>query len=947
MNIITPVRFATLALLSALLVACGGGSSSSRGGGGGGGGTPPNPPGPPATYTIGGSVSGLASGATVVLQNNGGSDLTITANGSFRFPGSVNSGTSYAVTVLTQPSTPAQVCSVSAGSGAATGNVSNIVVTCATTLYTVGGTVSGLASGASVVLQNNGGMDLTVGANGSFTFPTGVPSGSAFAVTVLTQPSSPPQTCTVSGGSGTVGAANVNSVMVDCATDAYTVGGTIAGLASGATVVLQGGAGLGTQTVTSNGSFAFGMAVPSGTAYTVSVLTQPAAPLQNCVVSANGSGTVASADVTNIQVNCTSLYTIGGTVTGLAAGGTVVLQNNAGDDLSVAADGAFTFATPLAGGAAYAVTVLTQPTVPGPGQTCVVAMGAGTVGAADVTSVTVTCSNNDQTAPTITARSPLPTAVGSPVQGAVVSVTFSEAIETSTVNSSSFSVQGPSGPVAGTINFADGNTRAIFTPTATIAYDADYTVTVTTAVRDPSGNPLAANSVWAFNSGKKIAAGAYRHTCVRTDDGRVKCWGHNDAGVQGAGMLGYDDTTNRGDAMNPLLGALPDVNLGAGRTAVALAAGDYHTCVILDNGDTKCWGSNLVGELGQPYPGTGSSVGDQAGEMALLQPLDFGAGRRALEIVLGQRFGCARLDDDTLKCWGRNDSGELGQDNTTALGVVAGDLAAAPPIALGAGLRPVSMGLGHYHVCALLEDGAGVRSVKCWGNNQWGQLGLGHQNNRGDSAGEMAGLPLLDFGTGRTPVKLAVSAGHSCVVLDNDAIKCWGLNTWGQVGLNAGNNGGAGMGLLNRTVCWNHPTDCIGDAGGEMGDSLQAAITAPSTRLALGYRFSCAQLATGELKCWGTNEHGQMGIGDNSGNNEDIGDQTGEMAALANTQLKPGTTVEELTAIGFHSCVWTEQDTLNCWGMNNFGQLGRNDTNNWGDEAGEMGVNLHDVDFGP
>jgi len=118
------------------------------------------------------------------------------------------------------------------------------------------------------------------------------------------------------------------------------------------------------------------------------VLTQPTNPSQTCVVS-NGSGTVGSANVTNVGVSCTTIsFTIGGNVSGLSGTG-LVLQNNGGNDLPITGNGGFTFTTPVASGAAYAVTVFTQPS--GPVQTCTVSNGSGTVGATDVTNVAVSC----------------------------------------------------------------------------------------------------------------------------------------------------------------------------------------------------------------------------------------------------------------------------------------------------------------------------------------------------------------------------------------------------------------------------------------------------------------------------------------------------------------------------------------------------------------------------
>jgi hypothetical protein len=171
-----------------------------------------------ASFTVGGTVSGLSG--TVVLQDNGGDNLSVTANGSFTFATALPSGAPYNVTVKTNPS--GQTCTVSSGSGTVgSANVTNVAVSCTTNTggsFTVGGTVSGLSG--TVVLQDNGGDDLSVPANGSFTFATSLASGAAYAVTVKTNPSG--QTCTVSNGSGTVGSANVTSVAVSCTANTAT-----------------------------------------------------------------------------------------------------------------------------------------------------------------------------------------------------------------------------------------------------------------------------------------------------------------------------------------------------------------------------------------------------------------------------------------------------------------------------------------------------------------------------------------------------------------------------------------------------------------------------------------------------------------------------------------------------------------------------------------------------
>jgi len=251
--------------------------------------------------------------------------------------------------------------------------------------FSIGGTVSGLA-GSGLVLQNNAGDDLTIAADGAFTFATSLPDGSAYNVTVSNQPTGPSQTCTVTNGSGTISAADVTNVQVDCVTSTFTIGGTVSGL-GGTGLMLQNNGG-DDLSVSADGAFTFTTPLADGSAYDVAVLTQPTGLSQTCTV-ANASGTLMGADVTNVAVTCTTdQFTVGGTVTGLNGSG-LVLQNNGGDDLAIVADGAFTFATALGDGSAYNATVATQPT--GPIQTCTVSNGSGTLAGANVTNVVVEC----------------------------------------------------------------------------------------------------------------------------------------------------------------------------------------------------------------------------------------------------------------------------------------------------------------------------------------------------------------------------------------------------------------------------------------------------------------------------------------------------------------------------------------------------------------------------
>ncbi|GAA4817396.1 hypothetical protein GCM10011365_13050 [Marinicella pacifica] len=350
-------------------------------------------------YSVGGTVSGLASGNDVVLQNNSTDDLTFSADGSFVFDTQLDDESNYAVTVLTNPTTPNQTCSVSGGTngdgtGVLAGNDdTSIVVTCETNQYSVGGNVSGLASGNDVVLQNNAGDDLSVLADGSFTFATLLDDESNYAVSVATQPSSPNQQCTVTQGTGTLAGANITDIQVNCVTDVHSIGGTVTGLANNNFVTLSMNAGDEYLVVNSNSAFTFLNPLADGSAYDVSVLSNPTTPNQSCTVI-NGSGTLQGADITDIEVNCTiNQYVIGGYVNGLIPDNFMVLQNNLTDDLIIRNQGAFAFPTPLDDQQSYDVTIQTQPN--DPIQSCELINESGSLTGSDVENVFVACEFGD------------------------------------------------------------------------------------------------------------------------------------------------------------------------------------------------------------------------------------------------------------------------------------------------------------------------------------------------------------------------------------------------------------------------------------------------------------------------------------------------------------------------------------------------------------------------
>lgn len=169
--------------------------------------------------------------------------------------------------------------------------------------YSIGGTVTGLA-GSGLVLRNNGGDDLSLAANGSFTFATRLPTGTSYDVTVFAQPSNPSQTCVVAAGTGNWSGSPVTTVAVSCTTNTYTVGGTVSGL-KGSGLVLRNNGG-DDLPVNGDGAFVFPGKVASGDSYDVIVSTQPTNPAQVCTTTDAG-GTVGDTDVATVIVVCGSI----------------------------------------------------------------------------------------------------------------------------------------------------------------------------------------------------------------------------------------------------------------------------------------------------------------------------------------------------------------------------------------------------------------------------------------------------------------------------------------------------------------------------------------------------------------------------------------------------------------------------------------------------------------
>lgn len=246
-------------------------------------------------HHLGGSLTGLASGQSLVLHSNAG-DLTLNADGAFTFPTLIADNGAYNVGIAQQPT--GQLCSVQNATGAGmVADVDNLAVVCSAQTFKLGGTVTGLAAGQSLVLRNGEGNEVTVPTDGAFGFSNPVPYGGAWDVTVFAQPTG--QTCTVANATGSGMQADVNTLAVTCSTSAFTLGGTVTGLAEGQLVTLRNGSD--TLTLNGNGAFTFAGRVNYGGSYDAVVGTQPQG--QYCAVK-QGHGAQVQADVTTVQVDC-------------------------------------------------------------------------------------------------------------------------------------------------------------------------------------------------------------------------------------------------------------------------------------------------------------------------------------------------------------------------------------------------------------------------------------------------------------------------------------------------------------------------------------------------------------------------------------------------------------------------------------------------------------------
>ncbi len=365
----------------------------------------------------------------------------------------------------------------------------------------------------------------------------------------------------------------------------------------------------------------------------------------------------------------------------------------------------------------------------------------------------------------------------------------------------------------------------------------------------------------------KIVAG-WEHTCALTDTGGVKCWGRNEYGQLG------DGTTSA-------ISAPVSVN-GLSSGVTALAAGYSHTCALTDTGGVKCWGNNGTGQLGD-----GTTTNRHT-------PVDVsGLSSGVAALTAGGNHTCALTSLGAVKCWGSNGYGELG-DGTNIDQHTPVDVSGLSSGVAALGVGPATSG----HTCALTDSGG----VKCWGLNNYGQLGNGTTT--------WSSVPVNVSGLSSGVTMITLGGWHTCAVTGTGGAKCWGSNLRGQLG----------NGLYSQRSI---PLDV---------NSLSSGVAS----LSAGNNHTCTVTTAGGTKCWGDNDNGQLGDGTTTWRSTPM-DVSGLSSGAA------------LVAAGNkHTCALTVVGGVKCWGVNWYGQLGDGTTTSQTtpvDVLGSMPIN-YNVDLG-
>lgn len=329
--------------------------------------------------------------------------------------------------------------------------------------------------------------------------------------------------------------------------------------------------------------------------------------------------------------------------------------------------------------------------------------------------------------------------------------------------------------------------------------------------------------------------------CVLTAGGAVLCWGRNEHG-----QLGDGTTKDR---------STPVAVVGLGSGVRAVSAGGSHACALTARGTVSCWGSNKNGQLG-----------DATTKRRPIPVGVVGLGADVKALAAGYGYTCALTTGGRAKCWGDNSDGQLG-DGTTKRRL--------RPVNVVGGAHLRTIAVNYNRTCAVTSG----RGVTCWGWISGMTAGGGEE---GSTKVSSTPVPVADmWATVRT---VAVGSASSCALTTDDAVKCWGNNDHGELGIGDASD---------RET----PEDVVGLGSGTLA-------------VATGDNHACAVVARGEVTCWGWNKYGQLGDGTTTDRFKPV------------NVVDVGSMIRGITAGDSLSCALTTDGGVKCWGNNDHGQLG-------------------------
>ncbi len=377
------------------------------------------------------------------------------------------------------------------------------------------------------------------------------------------------------------------------------------------------------------------------------------------------------------------------------------------------------------------------------------------------------------------------------------------------------------------------------------------------------------------------------------------------------------------------------------KQVIQIAAGANHSCALIANGEVKCWGNNSFGQLGQ---GNTEALGDDE-SIDSIPAIDLN-GELALQVIAGAFHTCILTESNKVKCFGRNNLGQLGIGTTASMG---DDEALSEYGYTDVGGIVRKLYGGTYHNCALLTSG----DVRCWGMNTYGQLGTGDNVVYGDNE-PASSAPLVNLGGKAIQMDLSSISYHACAILSGGVLKCWGRNFEGQLGIGSTDSvltpdvaAATPKGIISVTtggthtcalqsdysvVCFGQNSDGqLGNGTGEKIGDDETLENAPIVDLGFeaayvyaGHVTSCAISKAGEAKCWGNGLQGKLG----QGNTDSI---EGDLSNVAPIDL--GLQVSSSVSGQNHTCfLSSDAGLVKCIGDGSYGQLGNGNTEDIGDD---------------